>query len=110
MMTDSMGEREPNPVLDQFFAATTAERVVPLTIFLASRECELTHHYFSAVAGRYARVFVGLGEGWVGNGSSDATAEDITDHLAEITSTEPFEIPMSVADEIFVVLRQLQLI
>jgi NAD(P)-dependent dehydrogenase (short-subunit alcohol dehydrogenase family) len=110
MMTDSMGEREPNPVLDQFFASTTAERVVPLTVFLASRDCQLTHHYFSAVAGRYARVFVGLGEGWVYNGSSDATAEDVANHLAEITATQPFEVPMSVADEIFVVLRQLELI
>jgi NAD(P)-dependent dehydrogenase (short-subunit alcohol dehydrogenase family) len=110
MMTDSMGERDPNPVLDKFFAATTAERVVPLTVFLASRDCQLTHHYFSAVAGRYARVFIGLGEGWAANGSADASVEDVAEHLAEITATQPFAVPMSVADEIFIVLRQLQLI
>jgi hypothetical protein len=110
MMTDSMGRREPNPVLDEFFAATTAERVVPLAVFLASRECQLNHHLISAVAGRYARVFMGLGEGWVANGSGDATAEDVAAHIEEITATQPFEIPMSVADEIFIVLRQRGLI
>jgi NAD(P)-dependent dehydrogenase (short-subunit alcohol dehydrogenase family) len=109
MMTDSMGEREPNPVLDQFFAATTAERVVPITVYLASRDCQLNHHYFSAVAGRFARVFVGLGEGWVDGEGAEPTVEDIAAHLAEITSTDTFEIPMTVADEIFVVLRQLGL-
>jgi NAD(P)-dependent dehydrogenase (short-subunit alcohol dehydrogenase family) len=110
MMTDSMGEREPNPVLDQFFDATTPERIVPLVVYLASRDCALTHHCFSAVAGRYARVFIGLGEGWVADSESDATVEDIAEHLEEITATEPFTVPTSVADEIFTVLRQLRLI
>lgn len=109
MMLDSMGEREPNPVLDRFFAAATAERVVPLTVYLASRECALTHHCFSAVAGRYGRVFVGLGEGWVADGA-DATVEEIAAHIDAITATDPNSVPMSVADEIFVVLRQLGLI
>jgi NAD(P)-dependent dehydrogenase (short-subunit alcohol dehydrogenase family) len=110
MMTDSMGDRDPNPVLDQFFDATTAERIVPLVVYLASRDCALTHHCFSAVAGRYARVFTGLGEGWVADGPGDATAEDIAVHLDEVTATEPFSVPLSVADEIFTVLGQIGLI
>jgi len=110
MMTDSMGEREPNEVLDQFFDATTAERIVPLAVYLASRQCELTHHYFSAVAGRYARVFIGLGDGWLADPDEDATAEDIAEHLEEISATEPFTVPLSVADEIFTVLGQLGMI
>ncbi len=110
MMTDSMGERAPNPVLDQFFDATTVERIVPLVVYLASGACSLSHHCFSAVAGRYARVFLGLGEGWVADGAVDATAEDIAEHLDEITATEPFSVPLSVADEIFTVLGQIGLI
>ena len=110
MMTDSMGEREPNPVLDQFFDATTPERIVPLAVYLASRDCTLTHQYFSAVAGRYARVFIGLGAGWVADSARDATAEDIAEHLDEITATQPFTVPLSVADEIFTVLSQLGMI
>lgn len=110
MMTDSRGERAPNPVLDQFFEETSPERVVPLTIYLASRECELTHHCFSAVAGRFARVFIGLGEGWVADRTTDPTAEDIAAHLAEIASTDDPTIPLNVADEIFVVLRQIGLV
>jgi NAD(P)-dependent dehydrogenase (short-subunit alcohol dehydrogenase family) len=110
MMTDSMGDREPNPVLDQFFAETTPERIVPIVTYLASRDCELNHQYFSAVAGRFARVFIGLGEGWLADRGTDPTAEDIAEHLDQLTSTETFDIPTSVADEIFIVLRQLGLI
>jgi NAD(P)-dependent dehydrogenase (short-subunit alcohol dehydrogenase family) len=107
MMTDSLGNHQANDVLDRLFAETTAERVVPLVTYLANRTCELSHHYLSAVAGRYARTFIGLGEGWLAERSMEVTAEDIGDHLTAITSTEPFQVPMSVADEIVAVLRQL---
>jgi len=110
MMTDSRGEQDPNPVLDRFFDETSPERVVPLVTYLASRECEITHHYFSAVAGRFARVFIGLGAGWLADRTATPTAEDIAAHLAEISSTEDASIPLTVADEIVVVLRQLELI
>lgn len=110
MMTDSMGARDPNPVLDRFFDATTPERIVPLVVYLASRDCALTHHAISAVAGRYARVFLGLGEGWVADADGVATAEDVAAHLDEITATDPHTVPLSVADEIFTVLSQLGMI
>jgi NAD(P)-dependent dehydrogenase (short-subunit alcohol dehydrogenase family) len=35
--------------------------------FLASRSCTVSHHNYSACAGRYARAFVGLGEGFPGS-------------------------------------------
>lgn len=34
---------------------------------------------------------------------ADVTAEDIADHLAAVAATEPFTVPMSVADELVVV-------
>jgi hypothetical protein len=73
---------------------------VPLVVFLASRACGLTHHNFSACAGRFARVFVGLGEGWLAAPASNPTADDVAEHLSEASATEPFTVPMSIFDEV----------
>jgi len=117
MMTDSISDQRAqaaefgmDQVLDAFFNETTPERVVPLVTFLASRSCELSHHYISAVAGRYARTFIGLGTGWLADRDAEVQAEDIAKHLAEITGTDGGSVPMSVADEIVAVLGQLDLI
>ena len=110
MMLDSMGQRRPNPVVDKLFEACTPERVVPLVTYLASSACVLTHHEISAVAGRFARVFVGLGPGWLADLGSDPTAEDIEAHLTEIVATEPTSAPMAVADEIVAMLARLGII
>ena len=53
-----------------------------------------------SVAGRYARAFVGLGEGWLAKPGSYPTADDIEAHLADISATEPFNIPGSIYDEV----------
>jgi hypothetical protein len=72
-----------------------------MVVFLASRACEVSHHSYSACAGRFARVFVGLGEGWLAEPGSNPTADDIAAHLAEVSATAPFTVPMSIFDEIF---------
>ena len=74
--------------------------MVPIVVFLASRACEFTHQNYSAGAGRYARVFIGLGEGWLAEPGSKPTADDIAAHLAEISATEPFIVPASIVDEV----------
>jgi NAD(P)-dependent dehydrogenase (short-subunit alcohol dehydrogenase family) len=84
-----------------FLNAIQPELVVPMVAFLASRACELSHHNYSAGAGRFARVFVGLGEGWLAEPGSNPTADDIAAHLAEVSATAPFTVPMSIFDEIF---------
>lgn len=56
---------------------------------------------------RYARAFVGLGPGWLADRATEVTAEDIADHLTAVTATEPFAVPLSVADELLTVLHQL---
>ena len=66
---------EPEP---GFLHAIEPELVVPIVVYLASRACELTHHNFSACAGRFARVFVGLGDGWLADGGAP-TAEDLAE-------------------------------
>ena len=53
------------------------DKVVPIVTYLASRACESSHENYSARAGRYARVFVGLGDGWLPDTGAVATADDI---------------------------------
>jgi hypothetical protein len=83
-----------------FLKAIRPDLVVPIVVLLASRACELTHHNYSACAGRFARVFVGLGEGWLAEPGSVPTAEDVAAHLAEVSATEPFSVPTSIVDEV----------
>jgi NAD(P)-dependent dehydrogenase (short-subunit alcohol dehydrogenase family) len=110
MMTDSVEGRDPDAITDALFAETTPERVVPLVSYLASRECTVNKHFFSAAAGRFARVFVGLGEGWRADRDETITAEDIAAHLDEISSTDGFTIPKSSTDEIIGLLQRLSII
>jgi NAD(P)-dependent dehydrogenase (short-subunit alcohol dehydrogenase family) len=99
MLTETVGGEE---VADEslFLRALDPELVVPIVVFLASRACALTHHSFSAGAGRYARVFIGLGRGWLAEPGSRPTADDIEAHLAEVSATEPFRVPASIFDEV----------
>jgi NAD(P)-dependent dehydrogenase (short-subunit alcohol dehydrogenase family) len=83
-----------------FLNAIQPELVVPVVVYLASRTCDLSHHIYSAGAGRFARVFVGLGRGWLADSSSVPSAEDIYEHLAEVSATEPFTVPTSIVDEV----------
>ena len=89
------------PQASGFLNAIQPELVVPIVVFLASRACEFTHHNYSACAGRFARVFVGLGEGWLAERGSKPTADDIAAHISDVSATETFTVPMSIFDEVF---------
>ncbi len=78
-----------------------------MVVYLASRACEFSHHNYSAFGGRFARVFVGLGEGWLAEPGSDPTVDDIAAQLAEISATEPFTVPGSIYEEVFAVSERL---
>ena len=99
MLTETVGGEE---VASQspFLRALDSELVVPIVVYLASRACEFTHRVYSAGAGRYARVFVGLGEGWLAESGSRPAAEDIAAHLDEVSACEPFSVPGSIFDEV----------
>ena len=106
MVTETLGD--PKVLEDNgFFKAIRPELVAPLVVYLASRDCELSHQNFSACAGRFARVFVGLGKGWMTPTDDDPTADDIAAHLSEVTATEPFTIPGAIYDEVFEVTERL---
>lgn len=90
-----------------FLDVIKPELVVPIVVFLASRTCEFSHQNYSACAGRFARVFVGLGQGWFAEKDSNPTADDIQAHLSEVSATEPFTVPGSIFEEVFAVAGQL---
>jgi NAD(P)-dependent dehydrogenase (short-subunit alcohol dehydrogenase family) len=73
--------------------------VAPLATYLVSRECEITHHVFSVGGGRFARVFLGLGPGWMAERGVVPTAEDVRGHLPEILAEGPYLVPFSLDDE-----------
>jgi NAD(P)-dependent dehydrogenase (short-subunit alcohol dehydrogenase family) len=102
MVTDTVGDPE---FLKQsgFFKAIQPELVVPIVVFLASRNCPVSHHNYSAGAGRFARVFVGLADGWLAESGSQPTAEDIAANLAEVSATQQFIIPMSIEEEVMAI-------
>jgi NAD(P)-dependent dehydrogenase (short-subunit alcohol dehydrogenase family) len=99
MVTETVGGEQVRAE-SAFLRAIDPELVVPIVVFLASRACKFTHHNYSACAGRYARVFVGLADGWLAEPGSRPTADDILAHLAEVSATEPFRVPTSIFDEV----------
>ncbi|WP_179475505.1 SDR family NAD(P)-dependent oxidoreductase [Mycolicibacterium vinylchloridicum] len=90
-----------------FMRAIRPELVVPLVVFLASTACTVTHRNYSACARRYARVFVGLSEGWLADADTEPAAEDIADHLEQISATGNFIVPTSIVDEVLEVCDRL---
>ena len=109
MVSETVGDRDELEPQPGFLHAIEPELVVPAVVFLASRNCNVTHHCYSACAGRFARVFVGLGDGWVAPRDSNPTADDFEEHLGVVSATEPFIIPASIFDEVFQVCDQLGL-
>jgi NAD(P)-dependent dehydrogenase (short-subunit alcohol dehydrogenase family) len=80
--------------------ALKPELVTPLTTFLASEACTFTHEIFSAAGGRYARVFVGLANGWFGGKGHIPTVEDVLDNIEKIEDRDGYIVPTSIADEL----------
>ena len=77
----------------------TPDAVTPLVTFLVSEACQSTHAIYSATMGRYARVFVGMSEGWMGPRNAPVKAEDIAAHFDQISGTDKFFVPDSLTNE-----------
>ena len=107
MVAETIGDRDELGDDIAFLRSIEPELVVPMVVFLASRACNFTHQNYSACAGRFARVFVGLGEGWVADPAAPVTAEAIEAHMGEVASIDPFTVPNSIFDEVTQVCSQL---
>jgi NAD(P)-dependent dehydrogenase (short-subunit alcohol dehydrogenase family) len=88
-------------VADRFDTAM----VTPLVVYLASPECTANGESFSALGGRFARVFYGVTEGWHAPPGA-VTADDIAANAGQIIQAEPHLIVDSITDEYEAVARQ----
>jgi hypothetical protein len=82
---------------------STAERAVAVPTYLASRACTVNGESFSACGGRFARIFVGVTDGWVSDADRVPTAEDFAEHLDEIEDRSSYIVPNNVYDEMMAV-------
>jgi NAD(P)-dependent dehydrogenase (short-subunit alcohol dehydrogenase family) len=83
------------------------ELVMPLSLYLVSEACELTHEIFSVGGGKYSRVFVGEAPGWFAGKGTRPTVEDIADHIDEIRAEDGYIVPGSANDDIRLLLTAL---
>ena len=80
--------------------------VTPLALYLASDQCEVTGATFSALGGRFARVFLGVTEGWLCPDVQSLTPEDIGSRIEQISGSERWSEPAAMIDEIDEVRRR----
>jgi len=76
-----------------------ADCVTPLTVFLSSEACDVTHSIYSVGGGRYARIFIAMGQGWFKGVGEPATVEEIASNWDAIQSEEGYIVPGSIAEE-----------
>jgi len=76
-----------------------AEFVTPMAVYLVSERCTTSHGMYSVLGHRYARIFIGAPDGWLGSAHTPPLPEDIAAHLAEIEDTSVFTRPMCGLEE-----------
>lgn len=87
-----------------FADSMSPEFVSALACYMASRECRTSQNMYSALGGKYSRLFIGLTEGWYKPGPDAPTCDDILEHLAEINDQTRYSTPKSGLDEMDTVL------
>jgi len=84
-----------------------AEAVAALVALLSSEACPVNGEAYSAMAGRYARVFLGLADGWLSPSKDQMTPEDILANFAMVRDTTNFIVPERIRDEFEAVAAQI---
>jgi len=95
-------------LLGPMAAALDPNFVTPLVAYLVSEQCQLTHEIFDVGGGRYARVFVGLGKGWMARKGQIPSPEEIAANLPAIRNPEGHTIPDSIAGEMAAIAEALK--
>jgi NAD(P)-dependent dehydrogenase (short-subunit alcohol dehydrogenase family) len=70
--------------------------VSPIAAWLAHEDCPVTGEIYSAAAGRIARYFIALSEGYF---NEHLTLEDVRDHFDQIRDERGYIVPANVGDE-----------
>jgi NAD(P)-dependent dehydrogenase (short-subunit alcohol dehydrogenase family) len=81
--------------------------VMPLSLYLVSEACELTHEIFSVGGGKYSRVFVGETPGWFAGKGTQPTVEDIAANIDQIRAEDGYTVPGNAQDDIRLLLAAL---
>jgi NAD(P)-dependent dehydrogenase (short-subunit alcohol dehydrogenase family) len=76
------------------------ECVTALALYLVSEDCPITHEAYTAGGGRYARIFVGLNDGWTKGPGDPASLEEIAANFERIRDPDGYVIPTSTADDL----------
>lgn len=76
------------------------EWVAPLVCLLAGDACPGTGGVYSAVAGRYARVFTAVARGWQATGERPPHPDELAANIDAILDTASCSVPGSILDEI----------
>lgn len=84
---------------EHFAEGMTPEFVTPLACYLASGACESSQNMYSALGGKYSRIFVGLTEGWYVPGTQAPTVEELTAHIPQIDDRSVYSVPLSGLEE-----------
>ena len=86
-------------LLGPFAEFVAPEQVMPMAVYLASEQCELTHETFSVGGGRYARIFTGVNAGWFAGQGIVPTIEQIHENLSEIRDISEYTVPLNNQEE-----------
>jgi NAD(P)-dependent dehydrogenase (short-subunit alcohol dehydrogenase family) len=73
--------------------------VTPLSVYLVSEQCELTHEIFDVGGGRSARIFIGMNQGWAKGPGQPASVEEIAANMDQIRDVSDYIIPSGIGDE-----------
>jgi len=91
--------RMTEDLLGPFAELVAPEQVMPMAVYLAAEECELTHEVFSVGGGRFAKIFTGVNAGWFAGQGAVPTIEQIRDHLTEIRDISEYTTPLNNQEE-----------
>lgn len=91
----------------QWLSQNTPEQISHLATYLASRECGVSGEAFSVCCGRYARVFVGVADGWLAPEPAKVSPEMVRDHFDLIRDVSHHTVPMWLFEEIATVSNRL---
>jgi NAD(P)-dependent dehydrogenase (short-subunit alcohol dehydrogenase family) len=105
---DEAGKAWPSPRLsvEERTWRSNPVAVAPLVGYLSSSACEPNGEAFGAFMGRFARVFVGVTDGWLAREPAEVTAETIATHMNTIRDVESSSVPMWDFDYMASVIQQ----
>jgi len=80
---------------------------VPLALYLVSERSTSTHGIYSCNAGRYARVFIGVSDGY-SKGLQIPTLEELAAHWPQVEERAIYHTPQSVYEEFLPVIETIR--